>query len=304
MKILARILLVSLMACPVLGFAQVTPLFQFYLYFEDSIGNKDSLIIGYDPSASSQNLNPQFGEVSLLTPFDSVFEVRATHGDDGQARTSKKIIEGADILSWDSCELPSYIKIVINTKFPPVKITYDSTLFQAETCRNVILSRDWNIFFLQEWWDVCEYHCMAGSSIFVEGFAPAAPPFLCWNYLFVEKEVEGQGLKSLPGLLFATFYGPGPCNDTTFLSTKDKPALGFGTLSPNPAQEYFRVQVPSEDGLSAYVSDVSGRLQACPFVISEGVAQFDTSQLQRGLYFVCLQMEGYHRSAVYKVVKI
>ncbi len=142
------------------------------VYFEDSLGNKDSLVLGYDPDASSQNLNPQFGEILLTAPFDSVFEVRAIHGDDGQDRTVKKVIEDVDILPWDSCALPARSKILINAKYPPIKITYDSTIFPITSCGNTILSRNKDMFFIPEWWDACGYHCMAGSSGYVEHFGP------------------------------------------------------------------------------------------------------------------------------------
>lgn len=48
------------------------------LYFEDVFGNKDTLIIGYDPDISWNKyaIKPQFGEVPITEPFDSTFEVR------------------------------------------------------------------------------------------------------------------------------------------------------------------------------------------------------------------------------------
>lgn len=303
MNTLARTVVASLMACPVLGFAQLTPLFQFTMHFEDAVGNKDSLIIGYDPTASSQQINPQFGEVLLSAPFDSVFEVRAIHWHDSQKRTSKKIIEEMEMTVFDTCALAGHTNIVINARFPPVKISYDSTLFPTGTCRNVVLSPEWNLFLYEEWWDVCEYYCMGSSSVFVEDFVPPPPLALCWNRLYIEKEVEGQGLKELPGLFLAMFYGPGPCNDPTFLAAKDTDGAGFGTLSPNPVSEQFSIQVPSESDMQVTVRDVAGRLIVCPFTVSESAAQFDVSSLTPGLYFVMLQT-GQSRQAVYKFVKV
>jgi len=303
MKAITRILLASFIACPVLSVAQEIPLFQFSLYFEDSLGNKDSLVLGYDPNASSQNLNPQFGEIVLTTAFDSVFEVRVIHGDDGQNRTTKKAIEDVDILSWDSCALSAYSKILISAKFPPVKISYDSTLFPVSSCRNVILSRNWDMFFIPEWWDACGYHCMAGSSGYIEHFGPPQPEPLCWNFYAPVKEVEGKGFKSLHGLFFTTFYGSGPCNDPTFLAAKDARNIGFGTLNPNPVRDHFSIKVPSEGGLQAMVSDVAGRVVACPFTVSEASAEFDVGNLSPGLYFVALQTEK-GSQAVYKFIKI
>jgi hypothetical protein len=59
------------------GFCQ-TPMYQADFYFQDAIGNRDTITIGYDTTANGE-YNPQFGEINLSQPFDSVFEVRATH---------------------------------------------------------------------------------------------------------------------------------------------------------------------------------------------------------------------------------
>jgi len=301
MKILAHILLAGLMACPLLGCAQQIPLFQFTMYFEDSIGNRDSIVLGSDPAASSQNIDPQFGEVVLTSPFDSIFEVRAMHFDDSNERTLKTVIVDDDTLL--NCLIDVGAKIIISTKYPPVKITYDSTIFPITSCGNAILSRNWDMFFIPEWWDACGYHCMAGSSGYVEHFGPPQPGPLCWNFYSIEKEVEGQGLKTLPGLFFVTFYGPGPCNDTTFLADKDVGNIDFGILSPNPAREYFSIKMPSEGRVQAVVRDVTGSLVACPFIVASGVVQFDIRDFSPGIYFVSLKVEQY-RQVVYKFVKV
>ncbi len=302
MNILVRTLLAGFMACPFLNFAQNNPLFQFSLYFEDTVGNKDSVIIGYDPTASSQNLNPQFGEVWLTTPFDSVFDVRVIHGGDSQNRTSKKAI-GHMEFSLDSCVLGFHTKIIINAKFLPVKITYDSTLFPIDDCKNVILSPHWGIFTLPDWWDACKCHCMAGSSGYVEDFVIPPPIGFCANVLKIEKVVEGQGPKILKGLFFAMFYGPGPCNDTTFLAVQNDTDIGFGTLNPNPVDEHFSVRVPTDGNVFAMMSDLTGRLITCPFTLSADTIEFDARSLSPGVYFIALQA-GQSSRAVYKFIKM
>ncbi len=298
MSILARILLSGLMACPLLNFAQNNPLFQFTLFFEDSIGNHDSIILGYDLAASLNNIDPQFGEVVLSEPFDSVFEVRAIHFNDSYERTVKVLIERGGTLG---CVAELGAILIINAKFPPIKITYDSTLFPLGACGNVVLSPHWGIFTLPEWWDACEYYCLGSSSEYIEDLIPPSPQ--CWNYLHVEKEVAGQGLKQLPGLFFVTFYGPGPCNDTTFLAAKDPKYANFGTLSPNPVSAQFSVALPSEVVVQVAVTDITGRRVQCPYKVSAEAVQFDADALSPGLYFVLLQAES-RRQAVYKFVKL
>jgi hypothetical protein len=58
--------------------AQKTPFFLTTFYFEDAIGNIDSIEVGYDLTAK-QTGNPDFGEVTDLSPFDSIFDVRVVN---------------------------------------------------------------------------------------------------------------------------------------------------------------------------------------------------------------------------------
>jgi hypothetical protein len=304
MKKLARTLLAGLMACPVFSFAQITPLFEAPLYFEDSIGNRDTIMMGYDTSASSQNLNPQFGEVLISAPFDSIFEVRVLHSDDSQERTSKKVIGDYEVIQGLTCGVSSVGRIVIHTKYPPIKMTYDSTLFPVGngTCKNYVLSPEWNIHFLPHWWDVCDYYCLGSSSLYVDDFVVPPPASGCWNRLFLEKEVEGQGFKMLPGF-FLEIFNEGPCTDTSLISKIKEPISGFGTLTPNPVSSHFSIQMPSEGSFNAWVVDVTGKEVVCPYEISGNRAQFDVSGLSQGIYFVSLN-SGRSSPVVYKFVKL
>lgn len=287
------------MAAPLTVLAQATPLFQFTLYAEDSLGNRDSVILGYDPNASSENLNSQFGEVSLTTPFDSIFDMRAIHGFDFLNRTSNIIIEDADILFFDSsCVLSADTRIVIHAKYPPVQIFYDSTLFSTQPCKSVILSPHWGIFTLPQWWDACEYHCMSSSSPFSYSLVPE-----CWNSLYIEKEVQGQGLKELPGLFLATFYGPGPCNDPTFLEAGQKPVKEEFTLYPNPCSAYFLLETASPESIAqVLVMSVAGQIMPCPIEKRQNGIRVDASSLISGLYFVLVR-DTAGRASMHKVVK-
>ncbi|MCF8417129.1 MAG: hypothetical protein K9G40_12865, partial [Crocinitomicaceae bacterium] len=54
--------------------------FSFELYFEDALGNKDTLILGYDSNATN-GIDPLFGELNMTgQPWDNTFEVRAGNG--------------------------------------------------------------------------------------------------------------------------------------------------------------------------------------------------------------------------------
>ncbi len=54
--------------------------------------------------------------------------------------------------------------------------------------------------------------------------------------------------------------------------------------------------------MQAVVSDIAGRVVACPYVVSESALEFDVGQLLPGLYYVTLQI-GQRNQVVYKFVK-
>lgn len=62
-----------------LGFgslAQQTPEFEFQLYFEDALGNRDTVTIGYDPAATD-GIDADFGEENILNqPWSEGLDAR------------------------------------------------------------------------------------------------------------------------------------------------------------------------------------------------------------------------------------
>ena len=107
--------------------------FQFQLFFEDAIGNKDTLTIGYDLNGT-EFIDPSFGETNIIgIPLDSMFDVRITNAffNNGNAtfHTKKQILP-------DSCSgwwFP-VVSIDIKSKNWPVTARWDNSLFNTE-CR-------------------------------------------------------------------------------------------------------------------------------------------------------------------------
>ena len=141
--------------------------FEMTFYFEDAVGNKDSLVLGYDADASYTSINSLLGEVAITTPFDSVFEVRAYHYNDPLKRTSKKIIENYDTNSI-GCIVTGFGMIVPVVKHPPLLMYYDKTKFNNFCYKRGIILFNNNLFeFLGplELSDIPEYtyYCLGGS---------------------------------------------------------------------------------------------------------------------------------------------
>ncbi len=119
-----------------LSLAQLQPMFQTGIYFEDAIGNKDTIIVGFDTLATG-DYNPNFGEVDITIPFDSIFEVRAAHLDDfgwgnQQYALSKKVIGFAEnYINLPSCYSGSTILLFVKAKHLPIKISWNQDLFSG-----------------------------------------------------------------------------------------------------------------------------------------------------------------------------
>jgi hypothetical protein len=115
---------------------QLTPLFQTTIYLEDTLGNRDSVIIGYDENEQQNFVNPNFGEVDITNvPWDSVFEARVMpySAFENVLKQSKKQIE------YYPCDqylgMLYTIAIRLTTPFSPLIIRWESTDFSSDLCR-------------------------------------------------------------------------------------------------------------------------------------------------------------------------
>ena len=110
---------------------ELTPEFEFTLYFEDAAGNRDSVILGYGPGASSQ-VDADYGEINIIDQeWDSLFDVRIT--DEyfakyyAQTTGDETFHLKRQIVDIEGYHSPSLIDI--KTSFLPLALSWDSTLF-------------------------------------------------------------------------------------------------------------------------------------------------------------------------------
>ncbi len=134
--------------------------FEFTLHFEDAMGNKDSVILGYDDLAT-HNVDTMFGEMDISDhPYDSVFEVRGAAYQyplecNHLNNRDQLLFESKKLITQNTCDFGASFEgesamVTIKSKYPPVKITWDSTLFNS-TCINSCLV-DW---MPGGWFDAC-----------------------------------------------------------------------------------------------------------------------------------------------------
>ena len=116
--------------------------FEIPIYFEDSAGYKDTIVLGYDPLASYA-IDTSFGEINIIdSSYNDDFEVRAAiyeydyffeHG------VLPRVIESKRMIVDSVCSYPSYtgesnsIMVVIKSYNWPIAIRWDNTLF-LEDC--------------------------------------------------------------------------------------------------------------------------------------------------------------------------
>jgi len=119
------------------------PEFSFDLYFEDALGNRDTITLGYDPQATD-GIDELFGEENIIAqPWDGVFEVRISDYYDKNAVgeqvsfNSKKCIQNK--LSQPYFKT-NRIEIDIYAKHFPIKISCNSTLLQSPERRGTFIT--------------------------------------------------------------------------------------------------------------------------------------------------------------------
>jgi hypothetical protein len=142
--------------------------FEFTLYFEDSKGNTDSVILGFDNSATYE-LDTAFGEKDISQiPYDSVFEARgATYQYPLECNSlnnrDQLIFESKKLITYNSCDFNVPLEgksamVTIKSKYTPIKVTWDSTLFNTSCIKSYLVN--WQP---GGWFDAC--CCNGGSEI-------------------------------------------------------------------------------------------------------------------------------------------
>lgn len=279
--------------------AQQQPQFVIPIWFEDSLGNRDTVWVGGDPNASYSNINTQFGEVEITTPFDSIFEVRAVHADDNNWKTSKRIIEGTD--APGQCILPSGTRLMIHAKYPPVKISWDTTILASNyPCNiNTILTPDMLVFLLQNWHEARIIYCMMTiDSIAIENLVPFPPP----HRLEHPFEVAGQGMKVLPGLWFTGFWDFPYCYTT--LPVSEVELQDQIDVSPNPVGSLLRLSNQSKfEIVMVRVIGLSGQtVYTSPNKNKGEWMDIPMKGLKSGFYFIQTVLEN-GRTVTKKIIK-
>ncbi|MFK7799594.1 MAG: T9SS type A sorting domain-containing protein [Aureispira sp.] len=256
------------------------------MFFEDAVGNTDTLILGYDANGTVL-IDSSFGEANIIgLPLDSIFDVRISDAffNSGVAtfHTKKQILPNS-CASW----LFPLVEIDIKSKHWPVTATWDSSLFNA-SCRAGSIFTSFNP---GGWWDVVGFpsdlyraeFAAINQVTFTSNYTPSGYDD---NYAYVNAAND-----TLP--IFWMSFG-----DSSLIS------LGIENLTtdiqayPNPVKDLLYIDMESHLVQEVRIIDRMGRQQAIGF--KNGY--IDLSNLNAGYYLIMLVgTEG--KTQLLKIIK-
>ena len=115
--------------------AQATPTFAMPLYCRDAVGHIDSVIIGHNRESNLIGvLNPNFGEVPISMPFDSIFEMRVQGDTPIGHLPGLPLTKTAISIYEDSCGtlgVSAFTKVLVYGLYKPFTFSWDKNLLNT-----------------------------------------------------------------------------------------------------------------------------------------------------------------------------
>ncbi|MBK7094561.1 MAG: T9SS type A sorting domain-containing protein [Saprospiraceae bacterium] len=246
--------------------------FRFDLFFEDSAGHRDTIILGYDIQAT-KGIDTLFGEINIIDqPRNNEFDVRISDEWEnrlydtipGTFHTKNQIVKKMD------CDHKFTItSIDILTKEWPVTMRWDSTLF-SNFCYDGSL---FTSFYPGGWWDTGgDLVLFKEKSILV--FTPWEYPSFRNKYGYIN--TEGDTIR-----VFWQTFG---AKDLLFNNVNDVISDRILKIFPNPATDNLYLEFPNNfNPQSTYILNCIGK--TCK-IIPDNTRLINTSNLEIGIYFI------------------
>jgi len=249
--------IISLVITATTVLAQQQPMFLTKLYFEDAIGNRDTIEIGYDTAVTRENYPMEsFGQVEVTSVWDSVFEVRAMISSHYVSIAIdqpwyKRVVSGAFFVHpVYGCRFETNAStLAIKSKYPPVTVSWEREDFTSNFCHLggfIAQSRVANYYEGTSgpfWWSehpayLDSMRCMGEDKSWTPSLRVADP-----NELFVSSAyvTNGQGgtdsLFTLHTYLHFKGHISSPCDVELTVSTQSPSTpTSKERLLPNPVQ--------------------------------------------------------------------
>lgn len=283
------ILITAILTHTISGFSQLTPEFEFQLYAEDFLGNRDTITIGYDSRAAAYDtINTQFGEIDITnTPFDSTFEMRvSTNNFPGGGNLPHQFLQSKKVIAKWSCQgFPYYwftdVSISIRSKNLPIRLEWDVTQFQ-DTCNDALAFSEFyqwgSLWLFRE--NVPHYDMKTNGNAIIYNNPGSSAPFNIY-----QAPLQGGGTGDVYGVTLYIGSEKAIVANTSNIKTH----LTAKTF-PNPATHQLHIEIPEafREAETFRVFSANGQL-----VKRESVSQYqmttEVGSLANGLYFYTIE---------------
>ena len=259
---LKQLILLLMIFTPLTFFGQE---FSFSMYFEDAVGNKDTLVLGYDPAASS-GINLQFGEENILCePFIKDLDVR-TGIFKGWWMDPDSFLTKKHIIPKDcNVQFPLAGFIYIYCKNFPLKISWDPVFI--DDCNKYSFITDWEYGL---WFD-CIYNGVQGPFFMKDS---ASITFEHLNFYEGRENLFPYNGVNLNLLYYSLWYLP-DFNSIRKIYPKEI------AIHPNPVEDILYIQTGNREFEYAKIRDLTGRI-----IMTSKKNPVQVSSLQKGVYIL------------------
>lgn len=265
--------------------------FECTLIFEDALGNTDTLIYGYDTSATHE-IDALFGEFDLITvPINSAFEVRFSdvfvNGTTSPTHQSKKQIIPNDCPDWLQSNFGTSIEIYSDNY--PISIRWNSALF-GDSCRMGSILTD---VHPGGWFD-----SQGTFRTFLEQTSDVTIAPTHYHYI----NGQAQNIDVLWAAFMDTSVFEIPFNPIIFdpgWTAIEELHAAFLSVYPNPVESELTVDCSGEIR-SAVLLDLKGKVVWQAANPSQKI--FDVSFLESGFYLLKIETDD-HNTLTRNIVK-
>lgn len=257
--------------------------FSFPLYFEDTTGSRDTLILGYDPNATD-SIDPEFGEINIVDQlWNDQLDVRTGEVKYfGAWENVAPLYESKIQIVKKMCNFDHQINIVAWCNHFPLIIKWDTSLFKNNNCVTGSLLSAWQYFA----WDV-----IYGKTAFL------SPDFFAFesDSLIIDSIAEGitpsvytDGEKTIIMMWFA-FADTATVPPTGVVEVADQESF---IIYPNPSKNYLYIKMNSKKSgvITIKMFNSKGQLvieSNKSYLVNKAIA-INTAQLKAGLYYITL----------------
>ncbi|MEP6794030.1 MAG: T9SS type A sorting domain-containing protein [Saprospiraceae bacterium] len=268
--------------------------FETAFYFQDAVGNRDTVIIGADTSAYHQ-VNTHLGETLITEPWDSTFEVRVAKEDNYQNALwfgdtlylyNKRITYLLDV---PECGYSTSVIFLMYTKHYPVTVTWDTSVWSFS---NSPCPLDGSFFLHTNdilepgWWPSYTYACLGSISSFSFDTIDPDP------YTGIIDSVTGVGNEFIYGLQLRRAELESPISPCYLEVATKEPLIPRKTsIYPNPSSGIINIDFKAESFLKKAMLSIRN-LQGIEILRIEDLDQHKNPisllNLPNGIYLVSI----------------